>query len=61
LDASRQPKQPWIALQDGAIVVAPRFAIDGRPDPRGGSFTHPYRIESFAGMLSELGMLGTAA
>lgn len=61
LDASRQPKQPWVALQDSAIVVAPRFAIDGHPDPRGDSFTHPYRIESFAGMLSELGMLGTAA
>lgn len=62
LDASRQPKQPWIALQDGAIIVAPRFAVDVGRDPRGDStFTHPYRIESFAGMLSELGMPGATA
>jgi hypothetical protein len=57
LDASRQPKQPWIALvgdREASIKVAPRFALDERPLPRDkGSFTHPYRVEAFAGMLTE--------
>lgn len=62
LDVSRQPKRPWVELQDGDIVVAPRFAIKGIPEPRAANaFTHPYRIESFAGMLSELGALGGGA
>ncbi len=55
LDASRQPKQAWVALKDDKFVVSPRFAIDGIPEPRNPTdFTHPYRIESFAGMLAEV-------
>lgn len=61
LDVSRQPKQPWVALQDGAIVVAPRFARDEFPDRRGANFTHSYRIESFSGMLSEVSVPETKA
>lgn len=57
LDASRQPKQPWVALvgeRNASIKIAPRFALDGTPQPReSGSFTHPYRLESFAGMLTQ--------
>lgn len=61
LDASRQPKQPWVQLQDGHLTVSPRFAIDGGQAPREATaFTHPYRIESFAGMLSELEHPGAA-
>jgi hypothetical protein len=62
LDVSRQPKQAWVQLRGGALVVAPRFAIDGFPEPREAfAFTHPYRIESFAGMLSEVDRVGGAA
>lgn len=56
-DASRQPKQPWVALVGNSgtsIKIAPRFALDERPLPRDeGSFTHPYRLEAFSGMLTE--------
>lgn len=62
LDASRQPKQAWVELQDDKLVVSPRFAIDGVPKPRETTaFTHPYRIESFAGMLAEVEQAGAAA
>lgn len=62
LDASRQPKQAWVTLQDDHFVVSPRFAIDGVPQPREvTAFTHPYRIESFAGMLAEVEQPGAAA
>ena len=62
LDASRQPKQAWVVLQDNHVVVSPRFAIDGVPKPRESTaFTHPYRIESLAGMLSEVAQPGAAA
>lgn len=62
LDASRQPKQAWVTLQDDHFVVSPRFAIDGVPQPREATaFTHPYRIESFAGMLAEVEQPGAAA
>lgn len=61
-DASRQPKQPWVTLQGQQLTVTPRFAVDGVPEPREATaFTHPYRIESFAGMLSELDRSGAAA
>ena len=61
-DASRQPKQAWVALQSDSLVVTPRFAINGVPAPRDPTaFTHPYRIESFTGMLSELDRSGVAA
>ena len=56
LDASRLPKQPWLKRVDDSLVVAPRFALDEVPAPRNeGEFTHPYRLESFAGMLDEVG------
>ena len=62
LDASRQPKQAWVTLQDDHLVVSPRFAINGVPQPREATaFTHPYRIESFAGMLAEVEQPGAAA
>lgn len=61
LDASRQPKQAWVQLQDDHLVISPRFAIDGVPKPReAAAFTHPYRIESFAGMLAEVEQPGAA-
>jgi hypothetical protein len=54
-DPSRQPKQPWVELRQRDILVAPRFALDTRPAARApGAFTHPYRLEPFAGMLTEL-------
>lgn len=62
LDASRQPKQTWLSLQDDKLLISPRFAIDGLPEPReANAFTHPYRIESFAGMLSEVESSGASA
>ena len=55
LEASRQPKQPWIVLKDRSIVVAPRFAQETLPLTRKPTeFTHPYRLESFGGMLDEI-------
>lgn len=55
LDASRQPKQSWVSMKDRSIMVSPRFAMDGIPEARAAeAFTHPYRLESFAGMLSEV-------
>lgn len=57
LDASRQPKQPWVAFvgdREASIKIAPRFALTELPLPReDGSFTHPYRVEAFAGMLTQ--------
>jgi hypothetical protein len=61
LDASRQPKHPWVSLRDNHIEIAPRFALEGHPESHEDRFTHPYRIESFVGMLAELQMLGQAA
>lgn len=55
LDAARQPKQPWVALQGDNVIVSPAFAHESLPNPRDqDEFTHAYRIESFAGMLNEL-------
>ena len=55
LDASRQPKQSWVSMKDRAIHVSRPFAIDGIPEAYAAeAFTHPYRLESFAGMLSEV-------
>ena len=56
LDASRQPKLPWLELRGNDIVVAPRYALADRPAvPKAGIFTHPYRIEQFSGMFTEAG------
>lgn len=55
LDAGRQPKRPWIELQGNRIVIAPRFALPAAPAFSEGTFTHPYRVEQFAGMMSEVG------
>lgn len=58
LDASRLPKLPWVELRGNDVVVSPRYAIDGLPEPPDtDGFTHPYRIEQFAGMLQEAGVL----
>lgn len=54
LDASRLPKVPWVKLQGSILEVAPRYALAAPPEaPSVGVFTHPYRIEQFAGMLRE--------
>ena len=54
LDASRQPKLPWVELRGSDVVIAPRYALDERPaKPSSGEFTHPYRIEQFTHMLRE--------
>lgn len=56
LDASRQPKLPWVELRGQDILLAPRYALDERPEkPSPTAFTHPYRIEQFTGMLREAG------
>ena len=42
LDASRQPKLPWMESRGSNIVVAPRYALADPPAPPGsGVFTHP--------------------
>ena len=57
LDASRQPKLPWVELRGRDVVVSPRFALDELPEePSSGTLTHPYRIANFAGMLQEAGV-----
>ena len=54
LDASRQPKHSWVELRRNDVVVAPRYALDERPEkPGSAEFTHPYRIEQFTDMLRE--------
>ena len=56
LDASRQPKHPWVELRGNNAVVAPRYALDERPGkPGSAEFTHPYRIEQFTYMLRDAG------
>ena len=56
LDASRQPKRPWVELRGNHAVVAPRYALDERPGKLGSAeFTHPYRIEQFKQMLRDAG------
>lgn len=56
LDASRQPKLPWMESRGNDIVVAPRYAVTDPPKlPGAGTFTHPYRIEQFSGMFAEAG------
>lgn len=62
LDASRQPKVPWIELDGDRLKVSPRYALDERPAPPGEDvLTHPYRIEQFAGLLDEAGAWETGA
>ena len=56
LDASRQPKRPWVELRGNNAVIAPRYALDERPRrPSSAEFTHPYRIEQFTNMLRDAG------
>jgi hypothetical protein len=56
LDASRQPKLPWMESRGSDIVVAPRYSLVDPPRlPVVGIFTHPYRIEQFSGMFAETG------
>ena len=56
LDASRQPKLPWVELRGNDVVIAPRYALDERPAKLGSAeLTHPYRIEQFTDMLRETG------
>ena len=56
LDASRQPKRPWVELRGNNAVIAPRYALDERPGkPGSAEFTHPYRIEQFVHMLCDAG------
>lgn len=57
LDASRQPKLPWVEHRGKNVVVAPRYALTEPPQqPKAGSFTHPYRVEQFREMLAETGI-----
>ena len=54
-DASRQPKFPWVTMQNHSTSVSPRFLLDALPAPRNdGVFTHPYRVETFTRMLTEV-------
>ena len=56
LDASRQPKRPWVELRGNNVVIAPRYALDERPGKPGSTeLTHPYRIEQFTYMLRDAG------
>jgi hypothetical protein len=60
LDASRQPKLPWLELRGNDVIVAPRYALAEPPSPPDdGGFTHPYRIEQFSNMLGEAGAWAT--
>ena len=62
LDASRQPKLPWVELHGNDVVIAPRYALDERPGkPGSAEFTHPYRIEQFTDMLREAGVWESAS
>ena len=63
LDASRQPKRPWVELRgNNHAEIAPRYALDERPwKPGGAEFTHPYRIEQFVHMLCDAGEWETAS
>ena len=62
LDASRQPKRPWVELSENDVVIVPRYAFDERPvKPGSNEFTHPYRIEQFAYMLREAGVWKSAS
>ena len=61
LDASRQPKLPWVELRGSDVVIAPRYALDAIPDePSSTRFTHPYRVEQFSDLLGEAGARETA-
>ena len=57
LDASRQPKHPWVKLdENNRAVITHRYALDERPRrPDSAEFTHPYRIEQFTHMLRDAG------
>ena len=63
LDASRQPKRPWVELhRNNSAVIAPRYALDERPGrPGSAEFTHPYRIEQFTHMLRDAGAWESAS
>ena len=56
LDASRQPKRPWVELRGNNAVISPRYALDETPGkPGSAELTHPYRIEQFTHMLRDAG------
>ena len=62
LDASRQPKRPWVELCGNNAVIAPRYALDEKPGkPDSAEFTHPYRIEQFTYMLGDAGVWESAS
>ena len=62
LDASRQPKRPWVELSGSDVVIAPSYALDEIPAKPGSvEFTHPYRIEQFTDMLREAGAWESAS
>ena len=62
LDASRQPKRPWVELRGNNAVIAPRYALDERPGkPGSAELTHPYRIEQFTHMLRDAGEWDSAS
>ena len=56
LDASRQPKLPWVKLHGNNAEIVPRYALDERPGmPGSAELTHPYRIEQFTHLLRDAG------
>ena len=62
LDASRQPKRPWVKLDGNDAVIEPRYALDERPGKPGSvELTHPYRIEQFTHMLRDAGVWESAS
>ena len=62
LDASRQPKHPWVELRGNNALIADRYALDERPGkPGNAEFTHPYRIEQFTHMLRDAGVWESAS
>ena len=62
LDASRQPKRPWVELRGNEAVIDPRYAPDEGPEKPGSTgFTHRYRIEQFTNMLRETGAWESAS
>ena len=55
------PKREWVAREDKSrrlLRPSPRFQRSQRPaHPEGRRLTHPYRLEPFAAMLRENGVL----
>lgn len=62
--AGGTPKREWVAWASAERVFrpSPRHQRTEAPKiPAGRSLTHPYRLEQFAGMLREAGMLKSAS